>query len=92
MCKQHHSLIRALIDEIRSLREALEYAEERVERCRRNAASSVAEYRSELQAERDRSAWEDFERGLTLKELKRAYRSGDTVKAERLVRKLEGWW
>lgn len=92
MCDRHHKLIRALIDEIRSLREALEYAEEREARNVERHRRSAAEHRAALEDERSRQSWREFERERTLKELERAQRWGDAAKAERLTRKLWSGW
>jgi len=88
MCDRHHKLIRELVAEIRSLREALEYAEERAARDAERHRRSAAEARAALEDERTRQWCVDWERDRTLKELERAQRWGDTAKAERLTRKL----
>jgi len=84
MCTQHHSVLRALIEEVRNLRTDLRAAEEIVDRLQRQHDDT---YQYERERERRRDS-DDFQRWQTVQDLRAAIERGNDRLRDRLLRRL----
>ncbi|MBM4094944.1 MAG: hypothetical protein FJ276_36875 [Planctomycetes bacterium] len=84
MCTQHHSVLRALIEEVRNLRTDLRAAEEIVDRLQRQHDDT---YQYERERERQRDS-DDFQRWQKVQDLRAAIERGNDSKRDRLLRRL----
>jgi len=84
MCTQHHSVIRALIEEVRNLRTDLHAAEEIADRLQRQIDDT---YQYEQERERRRDS-DDFQRWQKVQDLRAAIERGNDRLRDRLLRRL----
>jgi len=84
MCTQHHSVLRALIEEVRNLRTDLRAAEEIVDRLQRQI-NDTYQYQRERERRQDS---DDFQRWQTVQNLQDAIERGNDRLRDRLLRRL----
>jgi len=92
----HHATIRALVDEVRRLRDALEHSyatmdrqRKRIEACARERA--LDEERERARELQDRYYREDVHE-RAIRDLEKAHRAGDDTEARRAMERLRRGW